>query len=193
MVVATLYLPCVSCGSEERDEGRRSRAGSAWRPRKPEVAAPGRYMLGPVPTTSTLYSERADHIVAPGYIELSGTSFATPIVSGIAAVILARHPDYTPDQVKGALMMGAKPDPSAAPLSVGVGEVNAGRSVELLSPPNPNLALEAFVVSDPVPGQPALDAASWANQPGLMSRGRTPPGRRRRGLPMSRLRPPGGA
>jgi len=150
-------------------------------------------MLGPVPTTSTLYSERADHIVAPGYIELSGTSFATPIVSGIAAVILARHPDYTPDQVKGALMMGAKPDPSVAPLSVGVGEVNAGRSVELLSPPNPNLALEAFVVSDPVPGQPALDAASWANQPGLMSRGRTPPGRRRRGLPMPRLRPPGRA
>ena len=39
---------------------------------KPELSAPGRYMVGPVPTTSTLYSERADHIVDPGYVELSG-------------------------------------------------------------------------------------------------------------------------
>ena len=76
---------------------------------KPELSAPGRYMVGPVPMTSTLYSERADHIVDPGYVELSGTSFSAPIVSGIAALILGKHPDYTPNQVKGALMIGAKP------------------------------------------------------------------------------------
>ncbi|MGZ8740959.1 MAG: S8 family serine peptidase, partial [Gaiellaceae bacterium] len=67
---------------------------------KPDLAAPGRYMVGPVPVTSTLYSERADHVVEPGYMELSGTSFAAPIVSGVAALILGRHPEFTPDQVK---------------------------------------------------------------------------------------------
>jgi serine protease AprX len=129
---------------------------------KPDVAAPGRYMVGPVPTTSTLYAERPDHIVEPGYMELSGTSFAAPIVSGIAALILGRHPEFTPDQVKGALMIGAKPLPKAADLSEGVGEVNAGRSIERQNPPNPNMALDAFIVSDPATGAPVFDAASWA-------------------------------
>ena len=116
---------------------------------KPELSAPGRYMVGPVPVTSTLYSERADHIVDPGYVELSGTSFSAPIVSGIAALILGKHPEYTPNQVKGALMLGAKPMPAAVRLSAGVGEVNAGRSLGLAAtPPNPNKALSAFVSTD---------------------------------------------
>jgi serine protease AprX len=129
---------------------------------KPELAAPGRYMVGPVPVTSTLYAERPDHIVEPGYMELSGTSFAAPVVSGVAALILGQHPDFTPDQVKGALMLGAKPMPSATNLSEGVGEVNA-RSLGYTSPPNPNLALDKFITSDPSTGGPLFNAASWAS------------------------------
>jgi serine protease AprX len=129
---------------------------------KPDMSAPGRYMVGPVPTTSTLYSERPDHIVAPGYIELSGTSFSAPIVSGVAALILGRHPDWTPDQVKGALMAGAKPMPQAAPLSEGVGEVNALRAVEMANPPKANVALNAFVITNPITSARVFDAASWA-------------------------------
>jgi serine protease AprX len=130
---------------------------------KPDLAAPGRYMIGPVPVTSTLYAERPDHVVEPGYMELSGTSFAAPIVSGIAALILGKHPAFTPDQVKGALMVGTKPMPNASDLSEGVGEVNAGRSVEVTSPPNPNVALDKFITSDPTTGTPLFDSASWAS------------------------------
>ena len=129
---------------------------------KPDVAAPGRYMVGPVPTTATLYKERADHVVEPGYMELSGTSFAAPVVSGIAALVLGKHPTFTPDQVKGALMAGAKPLPRAKDLSEGVGEVNAGRSVEFQNPPTANKALRKFVMSDPLTGAPIFNAASWA-------------------------------
>jgi serine protease AprX len=129
---------------------------------KPEIAAPGRYMVGPVPVTSTLYSERPDHVVDPGYMELSGTSFAAPVVSGVAALILGKHPGFTPDQVKGALMLGAKPMPKASDLSEGVGEVNAARSVEYASPPAANKALSKFIVSD-TSGAPVFDAASWAS------------------------------
>jgi serine protease AprX len=129
---------------------------------KPDLAAPGRFMVGPVPVGSTLYTERPDHVVEPGYMELSGTSFAAPIVSGVAALILGRHPEYTPDQVKGALMVGAKPMPTASNLSEGVGEVNAGRSIDTLNPPNPNKALNAFIVTDPIGGGRVFDAASWA-------------------------------
>ena len=131
---------------------------------KPEIAAPGRYMVGPVPVTSTLYAERPDHVVEPGYMELSGTSFAAPIASGVAALILGRHPEFTPDQVKGALMVGTKQMPNAADLSEGVGEINAARSVEAQNPPNPNLALDAFLVSDPGTGTRSFDAASWASK-----------------------------
>jgi serine protease AprX len=131
---------------------------------KPDVAAPGRYMIGPVPVTSTLYSERADHVVDPGYMELSGTSFAAPIVSGIAALILGRHPEYTPDQVKGAIMLGAKPLPRASDLSEGMGEVNASRSLDMAAPPNPNVGLNAFLVRNPLTGAISFDAASWASK-----------------------------
>jgi serine protease AprX len=129
---------------------------------KPDLAAPGRYMVGPVPVSATLYTERADHVVEPGYMELSGTSFAAPIVAGVAALILGKHPEFTPDQVKGALMLGTKPMPRASDLSEGVGEVNAGRSLETLKPPNPNKALNAFVVDNPLTGGRAFAAASWA-------------------------------
>src|SRR5438128_7208798 len=121
-------------------------------------------MVGPVPVTSTLYAERPDHIVEPGYMELSGTSFAAPIVSGVSALILGKHPEYTPDQVKGALMLGVKTMPLATPLSEGVGEVNAARSMDIVNPPNPNKALDAFIVTDPVSGGLVFDAASWADR-----------------------------
>lgn len=130
---------------------------------KPDLAAPGRYMVGPVPVGSTLYKERPDHIVEPGYMELSGTSFSAPIVSGIAALILGKHPSFTPDEVKGALMLGAKPLPNAKDLSEGVGEVSASRSLEMSNPPSANKALQKFVATDPVTGALVFNAASWAS------------------------------
>jgi serine protease AprX len=129
---------------------------------KPDLVAPGRYIVGPVPVTATLYSERADHVVDPGYMELSGTSFAAPMVSGIAALILGRHPEFTVDQVKGALLLGTKQLPRATGLSVGVGEVSAAGSLGVLKPPNPNKALNGFVVADAATGGRAFDAVSWA-------------------------------
>jgi serine protease AprX len=131
---------------------------------KPEVVAPGRYMVGPVPPASSLALERPANIVAPGYMQLSGTSFAAPVVSGTAAYLLALHPTWTPDQVKGALMLTAKATPNARPLSEGVGEIDAARAGEVVTPPNPNLALDAFLVPDASGGPiPVFDAASWGS------------------------------
>jgi serine protease AprX len=130
---------------------------------KPELSAPGRYMVGAVSQNATLASEHPSSVVAPGYMELSGTSFAAPVVSGAAAVLLALHPNWTPDQVKGALMLTA--NPTAAPSwSLGVGEVDAAKAAALTNPPNPNLALNRFLVADPAGGTlPVFDAASWTS------------------------------
>lgn len=132
--------------------------------RKPEVAAAGRYMVGPVPATASLLAQKPQNAVAPGYMRLSGTSFAAPVVAGAAAQILARHPEFTPDQVKGALMRAARYIPEAPPGSAGVGEINAHRAASNTRAPNPNLALNRFVVADPTGGKtPVFDAVSWSD------------------------------
>lgn len=129
---------------------------------KPEIVAPGRYMIGPVPVGSTLTIQRPDKVTAPGYMQLSGTSFAAPVVAGAAAQILARHPEFTPDQVKGALMVSAKNVEDAVPGSVGVGELQMGKAALMSGPPNPNKALDKFVVSDPLGGSvPVFNGVSW--------------------------------
>jgi subtilisin family serine protease len=61
---------------------------------KPDVVAPG---------TSILSSEPG------GWAMSSGTSMAAPHVSGGVALLLQRHPDWTPEQVKAALTSSARP------------------------------------------------------------------------------------
>jgi serine protease AprX len=130
---------------------------------KPELGAPGRYMVGAVPVTSTMALERPDRIVSPGYMWMSGTSFAAPVVAGAAANLLARHPGWTPDQVKGALMVSARQSTDKVN-ALGVGTVHAASADKVTDPPNPNLALNRFLVADPNGGAtPVFDAASWAS------------------------------
>jgi serine protease AprX len=129
---------------------------------KPELAAPGRYIREWVPAGTSLAAERPYALVKDG-MELSGTSFAAPVVSGIAADLLGLHPDWTPDQTKGALMRNTTVLSGAAPLSAGVGEVNIQKAVsDKTPPPNPNAGLNQFLVPDPNGGPyPIFDSASW--------------------------------
>ncbi len=129
---------------------------------KPDISAPGRYMVGPVPASSTLVSQKPASVTAPGYIQLSGTSFAAPVISGAAAQIIANNPTYTPDQVKGLLMVSAKPVPDATLGSVGVGEIQMSKAAVLKSAPNPNLALNRYLASDLVNGK-SFNAVSWSD------------------------------
>jgi serine protease AprX len=128
---------------------------------KPELGAPGRVLVGPVPAASTMAKEHPERVVYPGYMWMSGTSFAAPVVSGAAALVLAHHPNWTPDQVKGALMLSAQPT-AALDNALGVGEVDAKSAAQVVNPPNPNLGLDQFVASDGTGGL-AFDSASWAN------------------------------
>jgi len=131
---------------------------------KPELAAPGRGIVGPIPTGSTLAVERGSQVIptAQGtYIDLSGTSLAAPVVSGIVADLLTLRPSLTPDQVKGALMHEARALRKIRTLAAGVGEVDAPGALALASPPNPNRALDSFLVPDPQGDGPMFDDVSW--------------------------------
>jgi subtilisin family serine protease/putative cell wall-binding protein len=65
-----------------------------------------------------------------GYGSGSGTSFSAPIVSGLAALIRSKHPNWTPAQVEFALQNGAKQlySQESHPY-VGFGQVNGYQSL----------------------------------------------------------------
>jgi serine protease AprX len=131
---------------------------------KPDIAAPGRYMVGAVPANATLTKLKPANVTDPvnGYMMLSGTSFSAPIVSAAAAVLAVQHPTWGPDQIKGALMVTATPEPFAAKGSLGVGDVNilAAWQYSRLTPPNPNAALDKYLTtaSD---GTRTFNSSAW--------------------------------
>jgi subtilisin family serine protease len=71
----------------------------------------------------------------------SGTSAATPFVSGVAALALAYDPSATIVQLKNALINGADQLPSLAGKMVSGGRLNAFNTLNLLIPAPPGVGL----------------------------------------------------
>jgi serine protease AprX len=87
---------------------------------KPDLMAPGNNVISLLAPNSTLALSYPKTLISnstyetlgiPGvsgdYFRLSGTSMATPVVSGAAALLIQQHPSLTPDQVKARLMKTA--------------------------------------------------------------------------------------
>ena len=90
---------------------------------KPDITAPGVNVL------SSVFNATYE----PEYAFFSGTSMATPHTAGSAALLLAAHPGWSPQQVKSALVNTAdRPvknsalpgNPLSSPLSRGGGRIN---------------------------------------------------------------------
>lgn len=70
---------------------------------KPDVVAPGVDVVS-LNTDKNYKSGQIPSVLKKKYITLSGTSVSTPIVSGLAALMLEKNPDYTPNQIKKLFM-----------------------------------------------------------------------------------------
>jgi serine protease AprX len=70
---------------------------------KPDLVAPGRTLVTTRAPGSAIEQANPQALIGSAYIKGSGTSEATALTSGAAALILAAHPSWTPDQVKYAL------------------------------------------------------------------------------------------
>ncbi|MEJ3747195.1 S8 family serine peptidase [Actinomycetes bacterium KLBMP 9797] len=82
---------------------------------KPDITAPGVDIRAAAP--------------GGGYATMSGTSMAAPHVAGAAAILSQRHPKWTGQQLKAALMAAAQPGAEDGVYAQGAGRVDIGRAV----------------------------------------------------------------
>jgi serine protease AprX len=109
-----------------------SRGPTAWNGLpKPDVVAPGVGVISALARSSTLATTYPANIVnacqfggSPcgaanaSYFVMSGTSMATPLTAGAAALLLQANPSLTPNSVKAILMATAQPlFPATVPVS----------------------------------------------------------------------------
>lgn len=87
---------------------------------KPDVVAPG---------------VAIDSTVPKGYLGLNGTSMSAPHVAGLAALIKQAKPDWTPEEIKAAIMNTSKPiiDKEGKPYSPheqGTGRIQVEKAIQ---------------------------------------------------------------
>lgn len=139
--------------------------------RKADVVAPGAHMISTLAPDSAFESLCPTCVVDGNYFQAGGTSMAAPVVSGVVALIIQQHPNWTPDMVKTALMATLRQTADGRDL-----EVNAAKAVDFdkfRRTANPNLGLTPSTFIDEVTG--ALDPtraswsrASWSGAAGLL-------------------------
>lgn len=90
---------------------------------KPEIAAPGQDIVAA--------RSSAGFLGEPGelYMPLSGTSMATPHTAAAAALLAQQHPQWTPGQLKAALMGSATPLDGIGAFGQGAGRVDLARAI----------------------------------------------------------------
>jgi serine protease AprX len=107
---------------------------------KPDLLAPGRKIVAPLAKgvdgkPSGLALTYPERITADGHhIRLSGTSMSTPMVTGAIALLLQRHPNLTPDQLKQILVGSASSYPGQTD---GAGTLNLTRALSASDSPPP--------------------------------------------------------
>lgn len=92
------------------------------------LCAPGSSILSTAPTYPVALTGEERNF-GPLTGTLSGTSMATPLVAGVAALLLSQHPDWSPSQVKARLEESAVALRGLPADGVGHGRLDAGAAL----------------------------------------------------------------
>ena len=74
---------------------------------KPDILAPGGHLSGLMAFNTQIVAEHPEFHDGGKYFEMSGTSQAAAVVSGVVALLLTQEPSLTPDDIKCRLMDSA--------------------------------------------------------------------------------------
>jgi serine protease AprX len=96
---------------------------------KPDIVAPGISLVSIRAPGSTIDREHPLAVIDENYFKGTGTSQATAVVSGVAALMFAANPSLSPNVAKSTLIRTARPAMSGKP-GAGAGLVNAGAAVQ---------------------------------------------------------------
>lgn len=96
-----------------------------------DVVAPGVHILGLRVPNSYVDQNNAAGRVGTRFIRGSGTSQATAIISGVAALLAQKYPTATPDQIKWLITAKANPFPLAKSIWQGTGLVDVHQALGL--------------------------------------------------------------
>ena len=124
---------------------------------KPEVLAPGAHLVSTLAPGSEFARACPACVTESAYFRVGGTSMATGVVSGAAALIVQRHPEWSPDQVKGAILNRLRDVPGTG-AEVAVDQATKAKRSELLA----NVGLTPSNYIDPATGSIALSRARWS-------------------------------
>ncbi|MEU9199863.1 S8 family serine peptidase [Streptomyces sp. NPDC048332] len=88
------------------------------------------------------------------YQSMSGTSMATPHVAGAAAIVKERHPDWSGQRIKEALMTSSKVLPAYTPYEQGTGRLDVKAAIDTTIEATGSVEVAAYAwphsASDPV-------------------------------------------
>jgi serine protease AprX len=112
-------------GTPDRaDDGVAEFSSRGTSERAPDLIAPGVGILSLRVPGGLLDEAFPGARVGEDYFRGSGTSQATAVVSGAAALLLQRRPGLSPDELKAALRTEADPLPGSDPLAAGTGTLD---------------------------------------------------------------------
>lgn len=128
---------------------------------KPEIVAPGVDIL----------AARAAQSPGEGYyVEMSGTSMATPHVAGAAAILKQEHPAWDGEEIRDALVSTAKPLADQTAYQVGGGRLDVPSAVfgDVIATASVELGYYAWPASDDVPTERTITYTNLGDAPAVL-------------------------
>jgi serine protease AprX len=153
-----------------------SSRGPAWYDGsvKPDVIAPGHHLASDASIGSSLYTQLVkNHLTAKSgqpLLELSGTSMAAGVTTGVVALILDAHNRsgfhrqklLTANEVKAMLQFSALRVPDADYLTEGAGEINAAGAMALASNIDTSTSVGEWWLRGSVPAFSVIGTTQYA-------------------------------